>query len=70
MILKGRIHQFDSLGGCSALGFGNMFFSEKELSVEIGIFNVIGICESDFTFLSSTKSNHGKVFQQLTSNSS
>lgn len=68
MILERWIHELDSLWSCSTLWFRNMLFSKQKLSVEIRVFDMVGICESDFTFLSCSKANHCEVLQQFTSN--
>jgi len=37
--------------GGGAFGFAKMFFSEKELSVEIGCLDVVGVCHHDAALL-------------------
>ena len=47
-----------------------MFFSEEELPIEVGVFDVIGICERDLAIFSSAEADHGEVFQELASDGS
>lgn len=45
----------------------NIRGSEQELSVEIGLLYGVHVCHNDFA-VSSRKSNHSKVLQQLAAN--
>lgn len=68
VVFERWIHELDSLWSCSTLWLGNMFLSEQELPIEVRIFDMVWICESYFTFLSCSKTNHCEVLQEFTSN--
>lgn len=46
----------------------NVVGSEEELSVEVGLLYGVHVCHNDLPF-PTCQPNHGKVFQQLTANS-
>lgn len=45
----------------------NVWRSEEKLSVEVWLLYSVHVCHNDLAF-STSQSNHGKVFQQLTAN--
>lgn len=47
----------------------NILRPEQELSVQIGFFNEVHVRHSDVSVLTSTESNHCKVFKELAANS-
>lgn len=46
----------------------NILRPEQELTVQVGSFYEVHICNSDVSFFSCTKPDEGKVFEKLTAN--
>ena len=70
-VLKGGdvdvwIHDLNSSGRRARFSLSHIRRAEKELSVQVGLFDAIHVSHIDVSAFSGTDSEHGKVFEKLT----
>ena len=61
-----RIHHPNSSGSRARFSLSHIRRAEKELSVQVGLFDAIHVSHIDVSAFSGTDSEHGKVFEKLT----